>query len=113
MIVQGITRGLGYLYSELGSNNLLPHGNPKSSNVLLGSDFEPLLVDCGFSPLVNNQQAIQALHAYRSPEAAPTKHISPKCDVYCLGIIILEVLRGKFPSQYLNNGNGGSTLSRW
>ncbi|GFY97225.1 hypothetical protein Acr_11g0015310 [Actinidia rufa] len=68
------------------------------------------LVDYGFSPLVNNQQAIQALHAYRSPEAALTKQISPKCDVYCLGIIILEVLTGKFPSQYLNNGNGGIDL---
>ncbi|PSS07304.1 Pollen receptor-like kinase [Actinidia chinensis var. chinensis] len=112
-IIQGIARGLGYLYSELGSNNLVPHGNLKSSNVLLGSDFEPLLVDYGFSPLVNNQQAIQALHAYRSPEAALTNQISPKCDVYCLGIIILEVLTGKFPSQYLNNGKGGIDLVQW
>lgn len=111
-IVQGIARGLEYLHTELGSLNL-PHGNLKSSNVLLGPDFEPLLTDFGFSPLVNNPQAIQALLAYKSPEAAQTQQTSPKCDIYCLGIIILEILTGKFPSQYLNHGKGGIDIVDW
>ncbi|KAG5537989.1 hypothetical protein RHGRI_025176 [Rhododendron griersonianum] len=111
-IVQGIARGLGYLHTELASANL-PHGNLKSSNVLLGPDFEPLVVDYGFSPLVNNAQAVQALLAYKSPEATQTHETSPKCDVYCLGIIILEILTGKFPSQYLNHGKGGIDIVDW
>lgn len=39
--------------------------------------------------------------------------VSPKCDVYCLGILILEILTGKFPSQYLHNGKGGTDVVEW
>uniref|UniRef100_A0A5B7CBE9 Protein kinase domain-containing protein n=1 Tax=Davidia involucrata TaxID=16924 RepID=A0A5B7CBE9_DAVIN len=111
-IVQGIARGLGYLHTELASFDL-PHGDLKSSNVLLGSDHEALLVDYGFNQLVNANQAVQTLFAYRSPEAIQRRQVSPKCDVYCLGIIILEILTGKFPCQYLNNGKGGTDVVQW
>ncbi|KAK2979502.1 hypothetical protein RJ640_008386 [Escallonia rubra] len=110
-IIQGIARGLGYLHTELASL-VLPHGDLKSSNVLLAPDLEPLLVDYGFSAFISTNQAAQALFAYKSPEAAQDLNISPKCDVYCLGIIILEILTGKFPTQYVNNGNGGIDLVR-
>ncbi|KAF8401115.1 hypothetical protein HHK36_014419 [Tetracentron sinense] len=111
-IVQGIARGMDYLHAELASSDL-PHGNLKSGNVLLGSNYEPLLVDYGFSPLVTPIQATQTMFAYKSPEYAQFQRVSPKCDVYCLGIIILEILTGKFPSQYLNNGNGGTDVVQW
>ncbi|KAF9685321.1 hypothetical protein SADUNF_Sadunf03G0042400 [Salix dunnii] len=32
--------------------------------------------------------------------------------VYCLGIIILETLSGKFPSQYPNNAKGGTGVAQ-
>ncbi|CAL5443736.1 unnamed protein product [Camellia sinensis] len=111
-IVQGIARGLGYLHTELASSDL-PHGNLKSSNILVSPDSEPLLVDYGFNSLVSNPQAIQSLLAYKSPEAIKTQEVCPKCDVYCLGIVILEILTGKFPSQYLNNGKGGTDVVQW
>ncbi|KAK9281215.1 hypothetical protein L1049_004289 [Liquidambar formosana] len=111
-IVHGIAQGLGYLHTELATYKL-PHGNLKSSNVLLGSDNEPLLADYGFSPLINANQTAQALFAYKAPEAIKYRQVSPKCDVYCLGIVILEILTGKFPSQYLNNGKGGTDLVEW
>ncbi|KAL6996232.1 Pollen receptor-like kinase 3 [Sarracenia purpurea var. burkii] len=111
-IVQGIARGLDHLHTELSSFNL-PHGNLKSSNVLLSSDFEPLLVDYGFNQLANQPQAIQTLLAYKSPEVSQTHQVSPKSDVYCLGIIILEILTGKFPSQYLTTGKGGTDVVQW
>ncbi|KAK3022140.1 hypothetical protein RJ639_045279 [Escallonia herrerae] len=110
-IIRGIARGLGYLHTELASL-VLPHGDLKSSNVLVTADLEPLLVDYGFSAFISTNQAAQALFAYKSPEAAQDLNISPKCDVYCLGIIILEILTGKFPTQYVNNGNGGIDLVR-
>ncbi|XP_057976354.1 pollen receptor-like kinase 3 [Malania oleifera] len=111
-ILHGIARGLGYLHTELASLDL-PHGNLKSSNVLLSCDYEPLLADYGFSPLLSTTQAAQALFAYKSPEALQSHQVSPKCDVYCLGIIILEILSGKFPSQYLNHGKGGTDIVQW
>ena len=110
-IVQGIAKGMGYLHTEFASYDL-PHGNLKSSNVLLGPDYEPLLVDYGFSPLVNPANLAQALCAYKAPEAV-NGQISPKCDVYCLGVVILEILTGKFPCQYLNHGKGGTDVVQW
>ncbi|KAK4479533.1 hypothetical protein RD792_015049 [Penstemon davidsonii] len=111
-IIQGIARGLDYLHIELSLLDL-PHGDLKSSNVLLTPNNEPLLVDYGFCSLISSSQAAQALSAYKCPEAMYDHNISPKCDVYCLGIIILEILTGKFPCQYLNNGKGGTDLVQW
>lgn len=109
-IVRGIAEGMRYLHAELASSNV-PHGNLKSSNVLLGPDYEPLLVDFGFSHVVNPSSA-QALFAYKAPEAAQGE-VSRTCDVYCLGVVILEILTGKFPSQYLSNGKGGTDVVEW
>ncbi|XP_061343497.1 pollen receptor-like kinase 3 [Gastrolobium bilobum] len=111
-IVRGIAEGMTYLHTELASSNL-PHGNLKSSNVLLGPDYEPMLVDYGFIHLVNPSSARQALFAYKAPEAAQQGQVSPICDVYCLGVVILEILTGKFPSQYLSNGKGGTDVVEW
>ncbi|XP_047167834.1 pollen receptor-like kinase 3 [Vigna umbellata] len=111
-VVGGIAEGMNYLHKELGSSDL-PHGNLKSSNVLLGPDNEPLLVDYGFSGMVNPSSAAQTLFAYKAPEAAENGEISHSCDVYCLGVVILEILTGKFPSQYLSTGKGGTDVVQW
>ncbi|KAK6148765.1 hypothetical protein DH2020_016290 [Rehmannia glutinosa] len=111
-IIQGIANGLSYLHTELSSCDI-PHGNLKSSNVLLTPDYDPLLVDYGLCSLMNQAQAAHTLIAFKSPEATNNYQTSPKCDVYCLGIIILEILTGKFPRQYLNNSQGGMDLIQW
>ncbi|KAL9242181.1 hypothetical protein vseg_016207 [Gypsophila vaccaria] len=111
-IVKGIAEGLQYLHAEFSTYDL-PHGNLKSSNVLLSNDYEPLLSDYAFIKMVSLNQAAQGMFAYKSPEAAENKQISPKADVYCLGIIIHEVMTGKFPSQYLNAGKGGTDVIQW
>ncbi|XP_027192461.1 pollen receptor-like kinase 3 [Cicer arietinum] len=111
-IVQGIAKGMKYLHTELSSSDL-PHGNLKSSNVLLGPDYEPLLIDYGFIHMVNPSSFSHTLFAYKVPEASQHNQISPRCDVYCFGVIILEILTGKFPSQYLINGKGGTDVVQW
>ena len=110
-IVQGIAEGLDYLHSELASFDV-PHGNLKSSNVLLGPDNHPFLVDYGLCPFVN-VDGVETLFASKTPEAIQHGTVSPKSDVYCLGIIILEILTGKFPSQYLSNGKDGTDIVQW
>ncbi|XP_038678817.1 pollen receptor-like kinase 3 [Tripterygium wilfordii] len=111
-IVKGIARGMGFLHSEFASYDL-PHGNLKSSNVLLGDDFEPQLNDYAFDPLTNPNHAVQAMFAYKSPEYVQYQQVSRKSDIYCFGIIILELLTGKFPSQYLSNSKGGTDVVQW
>ncbi|KAI4380234.1 hypothetical protein MLD38_006449 [Melastoma candidum] len=95
-IVKGITRGLSYLYNELPSL-IAPHGHLKSSNVLLGDSFKPLLNDYALIPVLNLENARDLLLAYKSPEYLQQDRITKKTDVWSLGIIILEILTGKLP----------------
>ncbi|KAF5773696.1 putative protein kinase RLK-Pelle-LRR-III family [Helianthus annuus] len=111
-IIKGVARGMGFLHKEFASYPL-PHGDLKSSNVLIGSDYEPLLSDYAFYPLLNNTPTVQSMFAYKSPEAILNQKVSPKSDVYCMGIIILEIITGKYPSQYYNNQKGGTDVVQW
>lgn len=111
-IIKGMARGMGFLQSEFALYPL-PHGNLKSSNVLIGSDYEPVLSDYAFHPLLNHTPTVQCMFAFKSPEAILNQKVSQKSDVYCMGIIILEILTGKYPSQYLNNQKGGTDVVQW
>ncbi|KAE8735660.1 Pollen receptor-like kinase 4 [Hibiscus syriacus] len=112
-IVKGIARGLAYLYNELPSL-VVPHGHLKSSNVLLNENFEALLCDYALRPVMNQEQAHMHMTAYKSPEHAINGRINRKTDVWCLGILILEILTGKFPENYLTPSYDSYTnLATW
>ncbi|RAL42471.1 hypothetical protein DM860_016758 [Cuscuta australis] len=111
-IVSGIAQGLGFLHHELSSSQV-PHGDLQSSNILLTEDLRPCLSDYGYASLISTDHAAESLMAFRSPEALQYNQVSPRSDVYCLGVVILEVVTGKFPSEYLNNGNGGTDVVQW
>ncbi|CAN6373124.1 unnamed protein product [Urochloa humidicola] len=139
-IAVGVARGLAYLHEKLGSVPMAApaagrpasmdfdgppssatageegepaHGNLKSGNILLDADMEPRLVDYGFLPLVDASQAPQAMFAFRSPEGATRGAVSPRSDVYCLGVVLLELVTGRFPSQYLLSARGGTDVVHW
>ncbi|XAR63776.1 Non-specific serine/threonine protein kinase [Bertholletia excelsa] len=107
-IIKGVAQGLSYLYAELPSL-IVPHGHLKSSNVLLGKSFEPLLTDYALVPVVNPEHAQEVLVAYKSPEYKLHGRVTKKTDVWSLGILILEILTGKFPANYLQQGKGSDT----
>lgn len=111
-IIQGVAKGMEFLHTEFAAYDL-PHGNLKSSNILLQEDYEPVLNDYALHPIVNPSNAAQSLFAFKTPEYLESQEISPKADVYCLGIVVLEILTGKFPSQYLSNGKGGIDVVQW
>ncbi|KAJ1276423.1 hypothetical protein BS78_05G213500 [Paspalum vaginatum] len=128
-VALGVARGLAFLHETLGipAGRLVsmdgadfdapppppPHGNLKSGNILLDADLEPRLVDYGFFPLVNPAQAPQAMFAFRSPEGTTRGVVSARSDVYCLGVVLLELVTGRFPAQYLLSARGGTDVVHW
>ncbi|KAF0906153.1 hypothetical protein E2562_009143 [Oryza meyeriana var. granulata] len=113
-IIKGTARGLSHLYDELPMLTV-PHGHLKSSNVLLDGGFEAVLTDYALVPVVTAQHAAQVMVAYKAPECVAAQgKPSKKSDVWSLGILILEVLTGKFPANYLRQGRQGTTdLAGW
>ncbi|KAK9267851.1 hypothetical protein L1049_010287 [Liquidambar formosana] len=112
-IIKGVAKGLAYLY-RIFPNQTLPHGHLKSSNVLLDHTFEPLLTDYALVPVINKDHAQQFMVAYKSPEFTQYDRTTKKTDVWSLGILILEMLTGKFPANYLKQGKGAnSDLAAW
>ncbi|GJN04949.1 hypothetical protein PR202_ga22534 [Eleusine coracana subsp. coracana] len=128
-VAVGVARGMAFLHEKLGiaAGRFVsmdgadfdapppppPHGNLKSGNILLDSNLEPRLVDYGFFPLVNAAQAPQAMFAFRSPEGATRGVVSARSDVYCFGVVLLELVTGRFPSQYLTTARGGTDVVHW
>ncbi|GFP79420.1 probable LRR receptor-like serine/threonine-protein kinase rlk [Phtheirospermum japonicum] len=104
-IVKGVGQGLLYLYSELPSLTA-PHGHLKSSNVLLDGNFAPLLTDYALVPVVNQEYAQDHMISYKSPEYKQSGRITKKTDVWGLGILILEIMTGRFPANFLQQGSG-------
>lgn len=112
-IVKGVAQGLLYLYNELPSI-VAPHGHLKSTNVLLNDSWEPLLTDYALSPIVNQDQAHDIMIAYRAPEYKQQGRITKKTDVWSLGVLILEVLTGRYPSSTKQHEKGNETdLAAW
>ncbi|XP_077247036.1 inactive leucine-rich repeat receptor-like serine/threonine-protein kinase At1g60630 [Tasmannia lanceolata] len=113
-IAEDLATGLVYLHQTTG----IIHGNLKSSNVLLGPDFESCLTDYGLTPFRNPDSpeegnGITSSLFYRAPECRyPRKSFSLQCDVYSFGVLLLELLTGKTPFQDLVQEHGAD-IPRW
>lgn len=95
-IAEDVAQGLAYIHQA----SRLVHGNIKSSNVLLGSDFEACLTDNCLSFLLESSE-IKDDAAYRSPENMNSnRRLTPKSDVYAFGVLLLELLSGKAPLEH-------------
>lgn len=97
-IAEDVAQGLAYIHHA----SKLSHGNLKSSNVLLGSDFEACLTDYSLIALADISSDDDPDSArYKAPEVRKSaRRATPGSDVYAYGILLLELLTGKPPSQH-------------
>ncbi|KAF8731187.1 hypothetical protein HU200_016510 [Digitaria exilis] len=115
-IATDIARCLDYLHNE----RVIPHGNIKSSNVLIQSSASALVTDYSLHRLMTpTGMAEQVLNAgalgYSPPEFSSTSKPCPslKSDVYAFGVILLELLTGKIAGEIICMNDGVVDLTDW
>ncbi|KAM0858070.1 hypothetical protein ACQ4PT_048042 [Festuca glaucescens] len=95
-IIRGIAQGVWYLHDGSGEN--LVHRDLKPSNVLLDQQYVPKIADFGTLKLFHEDQTGTqtgyVTPGYASPEYANDGEMTPKCDVFSFGVILLEIISG-------------------
>ncbi|XP_010464357.1 PREDICTED: probable inactive receptor kinase At5g67200 [Camelina sativa] len=100
-IAEDVAQGLYYIHQ---TSSALVHGNLKSTNILLGQDFEACLTDYCLSVLTDSSSASPDdpdSSSYKAPEIRKSsRRPTSKCDVYSFGVLIFELLTGKNASRH-------------
>ncbi|CAL5046371.1 unnamed protein product [Urochloa decumbens] len=97
-IIKGICEGLHYLHN--GSKDPIYHLDLKPANILLDENMVPKIGDFGLSRLFDSTQTcttqgITGTLGYMPPEYINRYHITPKFDVFSLGVIIIQIMAGR------------------
>ncbi|PRQ49072.1 putative protein kinase RLK-Pelle-LRR-Xb-1 family [Rosa chinensis] len=108
-IAIGSARGLAFLH-----HNCIPHiihRDMKSSNVLLDENLEARVSDFGMARLVSamdthlSVSTLAGTPGYVPPEYYQSFRCSTKGDVYSYGVVLLELLTGRRPTDSADFGD--------
>ncbi|XP_010531559.1 PREDICTED: receptor protein kinase-like protein At4g34220 [Tarenaya hassleriana] len=103
-IARGIARGLAYVHEKKRA-----HGNIKPNNIILDTDYEPIITDLGLDRLTrqahkpsshntgpsSSPSAGPTADPYKAPESWRSQKPNPKWDVYSFGVVMLELMTGR------------------
>ncbi|KAL3818831.1 hypothetical protein ACJIZ3_004736 [Penstemon smallii] len=108
-IAIGAARGLAFLH-----HNCIPHiihRDMKSSNVLLDENLEARVSDFGMARLMSamdthlSVSTLAGTPGYVPPEYYQSFRCSTKGDVYSYGVVLLELLTGRQPTDSVDFGD--------
>ncbi|XP_037438962.1 putative disease resistance protein RGA3 [Triticum dicoccoides] len=106
-IIKGICEGLNFLH---GCKPPIFHLDLKPANILLDSSMAPKVADFGLSRLFGRScthvtEKIIGTQKYMPPEFIKYGIISPKNDVFSLGVIIIEIMTQSMCTHYSEMGD--------
>ena len=116
-IINGVAAAVDYLHN--GCEKRVLHRDIKASNIMLDSDFNARLGDFGLARIIHcsdqthhSTKAVAGTPGYMAPESILTWRATVETDVYAFGVLILEVVSGKFPGDE-NIKNKYTSLVDW
>jgi len=105
--VESVARLLEQIGSALSAAHRIGviHRDLKPANILLDEDQNAYLADFGIAKNLGNPEASDQTQAgavigspqYMSPEQIRSLSVMPQSDIYCLGVMLYEMLTGKAP----------------
>ncbi|XP_064958736.1 LRR receptor-like serine/threonine-protein kinase FEI 1 isoform X2 [Musa acuminata AAA Group] len=108
-IIVGAAKGLSYLHHDCSPRII--HRDIKSSNILLDGNLESRVSDFGLAKLLEDEEShittiVAGTFGYLAPEYMQSGRATEKTDVYSFGVLVLEVLSGKRPtdSSFIEKG---------
>jgi protein brassinosteroid insensitive 1 len=108
-IAIGAARGLAYLHHSC--NPHVIHRDMKSSNVLIDENLEARVSDFGMARLMSamdthlSVSTLAGTPGYVPPEYYQSFRCTTKGDVYSYGVVLLELLTGKRPTDSVDFGD--------
>ncbi|KAL2544438.1 LRR receptor-like serine/threonine-protein kinase FEI 1 [Forsythia ovata] len=101
-IVVGAAKGLSYLHHDCSPRII--HRDIKSSNILLDGNFDARVSDFGLAKLLEDEEShittiVAGTFGYLAPEYMQSGRATEKTDVYSFGVLVLEIVSGKRPTD--------------
>ncbi|XP_043704464.1 MDIS1-interacting receptor like kinase 2-like [Telopea speciosissima] len=103
-VIKGVANALSYMHHDCSPPII--HRDISSNNVLVDEEYEACVSDFGTARLLKPDSSNWTSQAgkcgYVAPELAYTMKVTQKCDIYSFGVLTLEVLLGRHPSELIS-----------